>query len=203
MGFADREGGRFFTIMGGKCVVRVSPETKGAVARVNKKGNTVHEVHHDSFEGKLVNIRTRDSGFGKQWEFDFRDGEDVWTLQLPYSNSNSGALLKILPNVDLTKRLKIQPSQKMDGDKLKSSLFISQDGVTLKHAHTRTAPNGMPDMVQIMVKGQPTWDDTAQLEFLHAMVERDILPKLPKDTKAPAAGLEVEETGATGADNDF
>ncbi len=73
MGFADRSGGRFFTIMGGKCVVKVDENTPGAVSRVNKRGNTVHEITHDSFEGKLVNIRTRDTEFGKQWEFDFRD----------------------------------------------------------------------------------------------------------------------------------
>lgn len=196
MGLENREGGKYITILGGKFCVRVAEGTPGAVERVNKEGRTVHEVFYDSFTGKLINIRKRTEGkYGPQFEFDFRDRGEVYTLQLSASNSYATNLLKILPNADLTQEMKVQPSQKIEDGKTKSSLFVSQNGVTLKHAYTKDAPNGMPPMEQITVKGQLVWDDTKRLEFLTEMMERDILPKLPKDAKAPAAdeGLAVEE----------
>ncbi len=189
MGLANREGGKYITIMGGKFVVRVAEGTQGAVARVNKVGKTVHEVSYDSFTGKLINIRKRDSAYGPQFEFDFRDGGDVYTLQLSASSSPATNILKILPNADLTKEMKVQPAEKVGEDgKKKSSIFISQDGITLKHKYTKDNPNGMPQMEEIVVKGQKVWDDTKRLEFLTAMMERDILPQLPRDMAvAPSA----------------
>lgn len=203
MGFADREGGKYFTILGGKFSLRVSAETPGAVARVNKLGKTVYEVYHDSFTGKLIGIRTKDSEYGKNWEFDFQDGGEVYTLQLSYSNSYATNFLKILPNANLEKEMKVQPAQKVEDGKTKSSLFVSQDGVTLKHAYTKDEPNGLPPMEKIIVKGQETWDDTKRLVFLQAMVERDIIPKLPKNTapQASASPMAVAEPSEDGEDD--
>lgn len=205
MGLENREGGKYITILNGKFAIRVPEGTAGAVQRVNKLGNTVYEKYYDSFTAKLVNIRTRESQYGKNWEFDFRDNGEVWTLQLSYSNSFATNLLKILPNADLTQEMKIQPAQRVEDGKTKSSLFVSQNGVTLKHAYTKDNPNGLPDMEQVTVKGQLVWDDTKRLEFLHEMVQRDILPKLPKDTvtQEEKGGLGVDEMEATDADNDF
>lgn len=205
MGLENREGGKYITILNGKFAIRVPEGTEGAVARVNKLGNTVHEKFYDSFTAKLVNIRTRDSQYGKNWEFDFRDGGEVYTLQLSYSNSFATNLLKILPNADLTQEMKIQPSQKVEDGKTKSSLFVSQNGVTLKHAYTKDNPNGMPPMVQVMVKGNQVWDDTDRLAFLQNMVETQLLPQLPKDTQATGddAAMAVEETETTGDPDDY
>lgn len=202
MGFSDREGGKYFTILGGKHCLRVPEGTPHAVARVNKLGKTVHEIYRDAFEGILLNIRTKDSEYGKNWEFDFKDNGEVYTLQLSYSNSYATNLLKILPNADLTKPMKIQPSQKIEDGKAKSSLFVSQNGVTLKHAYTKDAPNGMPDLEQVTVKGNLVWDDTKRLIFLQAMVEKDILPRLPKDTAATSAQpMAVAESDSSDPDD--
>ncbi len=193
MGFQDRTGGKYFTILQGKFAIRVQEGTPGAVARVNKVQKTVYEIFHDSFTAKLINIRTRDGEYGKSWEFDFKDGSEVYTLQLSYSNSYATNILKMLPNIDLTKEMKLQPSQKIEDGKTKSSLFISQDGKTLKHAYTKENPNGLPPMEQVTVKGQPVWDDSKRLVFLEEMVNRDILPKLPKEAPAPAVS-DAEKT---------
>jgi len=164
--------------------------------RVNKVGKEVHEMYHDSFTGKLVGIRVKeDRWYGKQWEFDFQDQEQINTLQLSYSNSFSTNILKMLPNVDLSKEMKVQPSQKMEDGKPKSSLFISQDGVTLKHAYTKDAPNGLPQMVQITIKGALVWDDSDRLTFLEEMVRRDIIPNLPKaETVVNNTGVSTDPT---------
>jgi len=194
MGLENREGGNFITILNGKFCQRVPEGTEGAVERVNKKGKTVYEKFYDSFTAKLVGIRTKESAdYGKSWLFDFQDGGERYTLQLSYSNSFATAFLKMLPNIDLTKEMKVSPSVKMEGDKQRSSLFVNQDGVPVKHAYTKDAPNGMPNMEQITVKGQLVWDDTKRLVFLQNMVDTQIIPKLPK-WQVPEARENKEES---------
>ncbi len=178
MGLDTRQQGNFITILGGKLCQRVPEGTEGAVKRTNKLGNVVFEKFYDSFTGKLIDIKVQDGTYGKTWNFVFRDHEEPYTLQLSYSNSFSTALLKMLPNIDLTKEMKISPSVKEIDGKDRSSLFINQDGKAMKHAYSRENPNGMPDMEQVTVKGVLVWDDTKRLEFLDKMVRETILPKL-------------------------
>jgi hypothetical protein len=178
MGLDTRQTGNFITILGGKLCQRVPGGTEGAVKRTNKLGNVVNEKFYDSFTGKLIDIKVQDGTYGKTWNFVFKDKEEPYTLQLSYSNSFSTALLKMLPNIDLTKEMKLSPSVKEIDGKDRSSLFINQDGKAIKHAYSRENPNGMPDMEQVTVKGVLVWDDTKRLEFLDKMVHETILPKL-------------------------
>jgi hypothetical protein len=199
MGLDTRQTGNFITILGGKLCQRVPVGTEGAVKRTNKLGNVVNEKFYDSFTGKLINIKVQDGTYGKTWNFVFKDKEEPYTLQLSYSNSFSTALLKMLPNIDLTKEMKLSPSVKEIDGKDRSSLFINQDGKAIKHAYSRENPNGMPDMEQVTVKGVLVWDDTKRLEFLDKMVHETILPKLQaingySPVVAPTEGeLKVED----------
>jgi hypothetical protein len=197
MALENRESGKFINILGGKFTIRVPEGTAGSVARTNKEGRVVHEKHYDSFTGKLVGIRTQDSNYGKNWIFSFQDAGEVYNLQLSYSNSFATAFLKMLPNIDVTKEMKLQPSIKVVDGKNKSSLFVNQGGVSIKHRYTMEEPNGLPPMEQVIVKGQPVWDDTKRITFLHEMVVRDIIPKLPKpsevEEESSDSGLAVEE----------
>ena len=179
MGLENRTGGNYITILGGKLCQRVPEGTEGAVKRTNKIGNVVFEKFYDNFTGKLVDIYVKDGTYGKTWNFVFQDTADTYTLQLSYSNSFSTAFLKMLPNIDLTKEMKVSPSSKEVDGKNKNSLFINQDGKALKHAFTRDNPNGMPDIEQTKIKGVMVWDDTKRLEWLEKMVNKDIKPKLP------------------------
>lgn len=180
MGLANREGGNYITILDGKFCQRVSKDTVGAKERINKIGTLVYEKFYDKFTGILIGIKTQDSGaYGKNWVFSFKDGSEIYRLQLSYSNSFATAFLKMLPNIDVTKEITLTPSVKVGEDgKNKSSLFINQDGATIKHAYTRENPNGLPDMKQVQVKGQMVWDDTDRLMFLENMVKTTIIPKL-------------------------
>jgi hypothetical protein len=75
--------------------------------------------------------------------------------------------------------MKVTPQTKVEADGTKkSSIFINQDGVSLKHAFTKDAPNGLPPMTQVTVKGSLVWDDTDQMVFLEKMVMDTIVPKL-------------------------
>ena len=178
MGLEQRAEGKFITILGGKFCQRVPEGTDGATQRLNKVGKTVWEKYYDSFTGYLVSIKIQDSDYGKTWNFGFKAGDELYTIQLSYSNSFATAFLKTLPKVDLSKPMKLSPSVKDVDGKNRSTLFVNQDDKALKHAYTKEAPNGLPNMEQLTVKGQLVWDDTKRIEFLRAMVEKDILPKL-------------------------
>lgn len=203
MGFKQKEGGRYFTIYNGKFTVKADENTPGAVSRMNKEDKLVWEVYHDSFEGKLIKIGTKESPYGRSWIFVFTDGEGaVYNLNLPYGNSFAVALLKMLPNVNLGEKMELTPvSKEVDGKK-QNSLFVKQNGVNVKHFYTKDNPNGLPDLEQIVVKGQKVWDDTRRLEFLQAMVERDILPKLEGATTHPADDLSVSESNLEDVEDD-
>lgn len=178
MGLENKAEGNYITILGGKFCQRVSEGTDGAVKRINKLGKTVYEKFYDNFTGKLIDIKVTDGTYGKSWNFSFRDNGEVYILQLSYSNSFATAFLKMLPNIDLTKEMKVSPSVKEVDGKNKSSLFVNQDGQAIKHAYTMAEPNGMPDMEQIEIKGEKVWDDTKRLVFLQKMVDTEIVPKL-------------------------
>ena len=201
MGLENRTGGNYITILQGKFCQRVAEGTPGAIERTNKIGNVVNEKFYTSFTGRLIDIKVQDGTYGKTWNFIFKDKKDPYTLQLSYSNSFATAILKMLPNVDLTKEMKLSPSVKEVDGKNKSSLFINQDDKPLKHAYTREVPNGMPDMEQITVNGTKVWDDTKRLVFLQKMIDKTILPALDKIRESepeeeefmPQVELETEE----------
>lgn len=178
MGLDNRAEGKFITILDGKFSIRAKEGDEGAIKRTNKLGKVVFEKFYDKFTGKLVSIKVTDGTYGKSWNFGFRDSGELYTLQLSYSNSFATAFLKMLPNIDLTKEMTVSPSVKEVDGKKKSSLFVNQDGVAIKHAYTKDVPNGLPPMVEKMVKGQKVWDDTDRIEFLFNMIQKDILPKL-------------------------
>jgi len=178
MGLETREEGNYITILGGKFCQRVSEGTEGAVKRVNKIGNTVYEKFYPDFVGKLIDIKVKEGSYGKSWNFHFVDNADTYILQLSYSNSFATAFLKMLPNIDLSKEMKVSPSVKEVDGKNKSSLFVNQEGQAIKHAYTMAEPNGMPDMEQIEIKGEKVWDDTKRLVFLQKVVDTKILPQL-------------------------
>lgn len=198
MGLDNRAEGKFITILGGKFSIRAKEGEEGAVQRTNKLGKVVWEKFYDKFTGHLVSIKVTDGTYGKSWNFGFRDNGELYTLQLSYSNSFATAFLKMLPNIDLTKEMTVSPSVKEVDGKNKSSLFVNQDGVAIKHKYTKDVPNGLPPMEQVTVKGELVWDDTKRIAFLHEMVNKDILPKL--NQTVAEAGIatppaDVEEGG--------
>lgn len=203
MGLEKREVGNFITIYDGKFSQRVEKGEEGAVERVNKLGKVVYERYHDSLTGKLISLRVKDGEYGKQWVFGFQDAKDVYLLQLPYSNSYSKNILKMLPNADLTKEMRITPQVKMIDGKNKTSIFINQDKVALKHAYTKDNQNGLPPMVQITVKGSQVWDDTDQMVFLENMALTTIVPKLvgsALNAKVDSFDKDVAEINKAGAE---
>lgn len=197
MPLINNEHGNFITIYKGRLTRRVPEGTPGSISRETTKGQikTVHEKYYDAFVGKLVGIKTMDGGYGKQWLFSFKDTADVYTLALGYDSGTALAFLAMLPNVDLSKEMKVSSSLTINNKGTEStSIFINQNGVPVKHAYTKTNPNGLPAWKPVVVNGVTIWDKTDTLNFLEEMLNRDIIPKLPKEeaqsTSAPKSQLD-------------
>lgn len=189
----------YLSIGDGKITKRVKQQTDISQSRTLKNGNVIHEEIYDGVSGIITSIKTHEHpSFGKFWNVTIQDGEEIYTLQMNYSGGYASAFLKTLPNVDLTKRVRFSPSMKIEGDKKKVTLFLNQEGKALKHFYTKDNPNGLPQMVQIKVKGKLQWDDSSMMDFLEKMVMTDIVPKLKNNTEP-----EMEPATAEGTDDEM
>lgn len=184
----------YLTVYDGKFTQRVQEGTVGATARMTKpatgEGKLVHELYFGNLSGRITDIYTRDGIYGKTWNIDVNDGTNNYSLQFGYSDGLAISFLKMLLNVDFSKDIVFSVSKKFDpkDNKDKTSLFLSQDGETIKHAFTMANPNGLPEMKQVVVNGKEIWDSTERLAFLQNMVDTQILPKLNRE---PSTGNEV------------
>lgn len=206
MGAIQESNAIFLTISNGKICKRVLKPTKTSIERVNKNGVTVHEEHYKGWKGKITGIAVREhKEFGKFWNITLSDSDGEAILQMNYSSGYSAAFLKTLPNIDLKSDVIITPNLKIEGDKKKTTVFISQHGQPLKHFYTKDNPNGLPSLKQIKVKGKVTWDDSDLMEFLEKMVMTKIVPNLPKADHIPTKetpGADVIEVDAEEVDTD-
>lgn len=147
--------------------------------RVTKKGKLVHEEKFKDLAAKLVGAETKENDFGKQWCLKFQDGEETYIVNMPYSSRYSASFLKALPNIDLTKNIKFTPWSMVDKNdatkKVTGITCYQNDGngmVKVQPAFTKNAPNGLPEMKQIKVKGKVTWDDSDMTEFLENVAKK-------------------------------
>ena len=162
----------YLSIVGDKIVKRTDAKDPRGIERINKNGDTVHEIPYDFVEGRLESVAVKDGEYGKQWILQMIDAGKRYTLQLPYSGGFTKSFLMALPNTDLTKSVKLNPYQREKDGKKRNTLYVNQGGKeSVRWAYTKDAPNGLPQMEQIMVKGVLTWDGSKQLIFLEQMVK--------------------------------
>ena len=204
MGAVLQTNAIYLTISNGQLCRRFQSPTKTSKERVNKKGTTVHEEFYKGWKGRITGIAVQEhKEFGKFWNVTIADEQGEAIIQMNYSSGYSAAFLKTLPNIDLNSDIVFSPSMKIEGDKKKATVFISQHGKPIKWAYTKDEPNGLPELVKQKVKGKVVWDDSEICEFLEKMVFTQIVPKLgkgaeevdvplPEDTDPEELELEAE-----------
>lgn len=178
MALGNSSNAIYLTISDGKIVRQFKNPTANSVERTTKTGKLVHEEKYDFVEGTITAITTKENDYGKFWLVTITDGGESYQIQFNYSGGTASAFLKILPNVDLTRPVKIQPSQRIENDKKKSSLFLSQGGTTLKWYWNKDNAGELPQLKKVKIKGKEQWDDSEQMEFLENYVRSEITPKL-------------------------
>lgn len=197
MGAVLENNAIYLTISNGKLCRRVLQPTKTSVTRTNKAGKIVHEEFYKGWKGRITGIAVREhKEFGKFWNVIITDEAGDAIIQMNYSSGYSSAFLKTLPNIDLKSDIVFTPNMKEEGDKKKTTVFITQHGQPVKWFYTKDEPNGLPQLKQVKVKGKITWDDSDCSEFLEKMVNEKIVPALPKAGAIPPAPV------VAGADGD-
>jgi hypothetical protein len=201
MGAVMQSNAIFLTISNGQICKKVLQPTAISKERMNKNGATVHEEYYKGWKGQITAIAIREhQEYGKFWNITLTDNEGDAVLQMKYSSGYAGAFLKILPNIDLSGDVVITPKLTIEGQKKKTSLFVTQHGQPVKWFYTKDNPNGLPQLQKRKLKGQDVWDDTDMMEFLEKMVNTEIIPKLPKGRTAGTAiaieEIEAEEVGS-------
>jgi hypothetical protein len=171
MGAIQLTSAIYLTISDGRICRRVSSPTSTSKERISEKsGKIYHEEFYKGWSGKITNVTTRDSDFGKEWQIAIQDENGLAILSFKYSSGYASSFLKALPNVDLSKDVVITPNVTTVGDKKRTTIFMNQEGQPVKWFYTKDNPNGCPSMEKIKVKGQEVWDDSKMMEFLENKV---------------------------------
>lgn len=181
MGAVLQTNAIYLTISNGQLCRKFNSPTKASKERVNKKGVTVNEEYYKGWKGRITGIAVQEhKEFGKFWNVTITDEQGEAIIQMNYSSGYSAAFLKTLPNIDLDSDIVFSPNMKIENDKKKATVFITQHGQPVKWYYTKDNPNGLPELQKMKVKGKVTWDDSDIMEFLEKMVFTTIVPKLGK-----------------------
>ena len=151
----------FISTFDGKLVQRVEEGTEGAVSRALTKGanegKMVWEKTYTSVSGLITagEIAVKEFSGKKVKEIQIKLDDNIM-LQLPMNMLS--AFAKPLPNVDITKPVKVSVYKNKRG---KAGLNISQEAPDgsweqAEWAYTKEDPNGLP---------QPTQDDLGDWDF--------------------------------------
>jgi len=181
----------YLAVADGKIVRRAKDPTATSKERITKTGKIVHEEHYDYVMGLIVDIATRENEYGKFWNVVLLDGVEKYTLQFQYSGGNASSFLRALPNVDLSKPVKMIPRVQIDKDKKRSSIVMVQGETAIRWKWTKDNPGDMPTLRKVKVKGIEQWDDSDMMEYLEKYVFTEIKPKL---TAGPSFGADLPET---------
>jgi hypothetical protein len=189
----------YLSVADGNLVRSFREATSESTQRVTKNGKLVHEEKYKDLTAKLIGAETKENDFGKQWCLKFKDGEDNYIVNMPYSSRYSASFFKALPNIDLTKLVKFMPwsmTDKQDATKKVTGITCYQnDGngmVKIPPAFTKDNPNGLPEMKQIKVKGKITWDDSDMTDFLEN-VAKECFAKIAAAPSTDEGGEDLED----------
>ena len=180
MGLNKSEGAFtvYLTVADGKLIRQHKQATANTTERVTKTGKLVHEESFKDLKALLSDIETRENDYGKQWAVTIIDGEKRYVINLSASSRYATSLLKCLPNLRLASPIKLLPwsmADKNDATKKITGITLYQNygdnWVKVAPAYTRDAPNGLPEMIQVKIKGKLTWDSSDMDEFLEKMAK--------------------------------
>ena len=160
----------YLSIQGGKIARRVAEPTATSKSRqIESTGRVVNEELYDSLEGHLSGVSVKEGTFGKELHV-FIAEDQKYDLQLMLSSGPAKSFLSALPNVDLSKPVRIIPKMEVKDGVSRTKVLLSQGNVGVKWAFTKDNPGDMPPMNKIKVKGKETWDDSDQLDFFEKLI---------------------------------
>lgn len=170
----------YLSVYNGKFAKRIKEPTADSHTRETKSGKTVHEVYYDYVSGVITQIEKRDSDYGFNLHILLVDADEKNDVTIKFYDSATRTILNKLPNVDLSKPVKLMVGKNDEG---RTWYSIKQAGRGFErdivpNAYTR---EDIPDAKKLKVQGKEVWNFDEQADFLWEKFQS----KAP--TPAPAA----------------
>ena len=179
------QGRVYWGIFEGKFFQRAKETDEGATAyNPPNSDKTLYRIYYDvNLSGYITGMELREVEVvhGKKQlaiELIIKDDRDYY-ISFPVRSIIARSFFRIFRNIDVTKAIKLSPycfDGKDQTGKPKKVIGVTfcQNNDKLSPWYTKENPNGVPEMVEQMHKGEKSWDDTAQINFLVDLLEKFI-----------------------------
>ena len=155
---------------------QLEQDTKRKIYLSISKGKVVHYLpnggveYFKNVEGTLQAVYTKERSFNGQkvpfWYIDIKDGEDMYSLSLPYvSGTFKSIILALASDTELTKDkpVVIEPYEKNQYTKV----CVYSEGVKLDWVTKE-----LPPLKEVVVGGKTYIDDTERMAFIASIAEK-------------------------------
>lgn len=202
MALGQRTQKTYLSIAYGKLRQKANATDKGAVPRTTDKGETTYAFEYSFLEGKIVGVYYRESSeYGNSYEVTFEDNGELYQVSFKEASKYGMDFISKLPNIDITKPVKIVPySMKSEDGKEIHGVSVQQFGVKLPPYFVKKKEDGTfeflhgfpPRKNKMTEKEYKIWVIQAQ-DFLAEFIKKNIIPKFKQ---SPIKKEEVIETPA-------
>jgi hypothetical protein len=149
----------YYNVNGYQFTQRAAEGQSGAVMRkITKKDGSVKEVWellYKDLSGDITSIDVKETDWGKQYEITLNDLGEVMVLQLNVESGYGDTFAARLPNVDLSKPVKLVPYSFVPdgGTRKKEGLNIFQAEVKIEPFFTKENPANIPSVEKLQAAG--------------------------------------------------
>lgn len=184
MALGNQSNKIYLSVSNGKIVRKVAEGTAGAEPFTKADGQIIWQQRFSYVNGYLKGISIKKGSYNgsetKDFVFDLEDTGESYTLQVQYDSKNAVSIIKAIcnPIIDFSKPITITPWMKIVDAKKKMSCYIKQGETDIPWYFTKDNTHGMPELVQVKIKGKDTWDNYDQMQFLEKFMEENVKPKL-------------------------
>lgn len=191
---SNQESLKYITTFKGMFEVRVPEGSPNSVQRTTKTGKSITVFQFNKLSGKLVDIKTKDSDYGKRILFHFDNNGEVGALEAPLSSIVTTTIVNRLPNLQLDEPFDL--FIKYNLAKERAMIFVNQNGKSVedyyqqwdKKANKWNVKEEYPSWEKKELNGETVWDKTKQIKF-HV----DVISKYMGSIKANQVAVPEEQ----------
>jgi hypothetical protein len=125
--------------------------------------------YYTDLSGFIVKVEFRMDEFNGQnfevAEFFVSDAGTMYCLKMRTDSGYFRGFANSLKNGNPKEKFQIVPSYKEQDGKVKTTIFVKQNGNVLKHAHTLGNMGDLPQAEKTTFKGKDIWDSTNQITY--------------------------------------
>jgi len=207
MALGIKTNATYLNVRNGKLYRYSKTKEEGTTTILNKKGEEKYYYIYDYIEGYITKMSTRTEnlmGIDKLFlSIQFVDGTETYYINMDVDSKYFENFCSIIPNANLSRPLRMVPTQKEVDGKMKSGLLLIQDSQVLKWFYTNDNPQGRPEVdVTLNKKGEVVdYDREARNKFYFDLLQRlnssllnpTMLPEVSQVSQTKSAVVEEED----------